>query len=66
MQIYNIANLFAADYSGSLEAILSILNSFKSDYIELEVASSGCGQIGESDINLAEAIGGSLIFYFIF
>ena len=53
---------FAADYSGSLEAILDMLNEFKSDRIELEVANSGCGQISESDINLADAIDGLYFF----
>jgi len=49
-----------ADYSGTLEAILDILNGFKSDRIELEIANSGCGQISESDINLADAIDGTV------
>eukprot|EP00794_Sanderia_malayensis_P020380 gene20380-22389_t len=47
-----------ADYSGSLEAVLDILNSFKSDKIDLEVASSGVGQISENDVRMAEATKG--------
>eukprot|EP00795_Rhopilema_esculentum_P003280 gene3282-1612_t len=47
-----------ADYGGSLEAILDILKAFKSEMIDLEVVSSGFGQITEGDINLADAVKG--------
>ncbi len=49
---------FPADYSGSLEAVVDILNSFKSDQIQLEVTSSGVGQISENDIRMAETTKG--------
>ena len=65
-KVFILFSEFPADYSGSLEAILDILNTFKSDRIELEVASSGCGQISESDINLADAVDGLSFFYYFF
>ena len=57
--------MFTADFSGSLEAIIDIINAFKSDHIELEVASAGVGQISESDLNIAEAVKGTIFLFYI-
>ena len=58
--------MFTADYSGSLEAIIDIINAFKSDHIELEVVSSGVGQISENDLNIAEAVKGTIFLFYKF
>lgn len=58
-QEFNI--LVKADVQGSLEAIIGILSTFKSDEVKVNIISTGVGSINESDIMIAAPFRAQLI-----
>ena len=49
------------DVDGSVDAILSVLDTYQEEDVKLDIVSFGVGQVSENDINMAEsfdAIGG--------
>lgn len=53
-------HIFVADVDGSLEAILSCLDSYKSDLCEMKIISSGVGDVTENDVELMKSCEGKL------
>ena len=55
--------ILRADVQGSVEAIRDMLNKVESDKAELEIMSSGVGQITEGDVRLAAASKGLIVAF---
>ena len=43
------------DVDGSVDAILSVLDTYQEEYVKLDIVSFGVGQVSENDINMAES-----------
>lgn len=52
-----VAVVVKGDVDGSVEAILSCLDTYKSEDVILDIVHFGVGQVSETDISLAESFG---------
>ena len=59
MKKFNI--ILKADVKGSLEAIIQILESIKSDEVAIQILKMGVGNITETDIKMAHSSGAKII-----
>ena len=59
MKKFNI--ILKADVKGSLEAIIQILESIKSDEVAIQILKMGVGNITETDIKMARSSGAKII-----
>jgi translation initiation factor IF-2 len=53
--------IIKADTKGSLEAIIQILESIKSDNVAVQILKTGVGEITETDVKLAQSSGAKII-----
>ncbi|XP_067932063.1 translation initiation factor IF-2, mitochondrial-like isoform X2 [Watersipora subatra] len=63
MSVPRLSLIVKADVDGSLEAILSCLETYSSDLCEMEILSSGVGEVGQNDVELAEAFDGIVLAF---
>lgn len=52
--------------SGSVEALVEVINSCQPKQLELEVVQSGVGNITESEVEIASSVGGETIYIMYF
>ena len=60
----HVSLVLKCDVDGSLEAIHSVLETFDSATLKLNLISSGVGAVTATDVNLAHAFGGENISYY--
>ena len=50
------------DVSGSVEALVEVINSCQPKQLQLEVIQFGVGNITESEVEIASSVGGKIIY----